>query len=355
VLGVVVLISVYRLRERPALKYLGVIFVGMAVWVNSHGSFVIGLVMVGIWLAERLWLAFNNREGGFKWMAGKDLRWAAAGSLAALAAVLINPRGLSVLDYILGMFSSPVIQQLVPEWAPPQLGSLGGSLFFASLVITSVVLIFSSERPGLFQIFSIVFFAGLGLKTYRGSPWFGIVAAPILAGHLALIKNRFSRRLPKEPLRAAPYLNLSLAAGLVILGFASLPWWKDRIPLPEQKTGLVSLETPIEAVNFLLDQQYPGQLYHYLPYGSYLIWAAQPDYPVFVDTRLELYPLSHWIDYLSIWNAEPNWEKKLDSYEVRTLLLSKIDQEKLVEAVEQSSRWMKVYEDQRAVIFRIND
>ena len=35
-------------------------------------------------------------------------------------------------------------------------------------------------------------------------------------------------------------------------------------------------------------------------YGSYLIWALYPDHKVFIDARVELYPLDVWEDYIAI-------------------------------------------------------
>jgi hypothetical protein len=86
-------------------------------------------------------------------------------------------------------------------------------------------------------------------------------------------------------------------------------------------------------------------------FGSYLIWAAQPDYRVFVDPRIELYPRQIWEDYIIITNALPGWEEYLERYGVRTLMLSPVDQVKLIEAVEASGAWRQVYRDQAAVIY----
>ena len=71
----------------------------------------------------------------------------------------------------------------------------------------------------------------------------------------------------------------------------SLPWFKHLLPLPLKKAGLISYETPVAATQVLLREHPPGPIFNEQGFGSYLIWAAQPDYPVFVDTRLELYPL----------------------------------------------------------------
>jgi hypothetical protein len=70
-----------------------------------------------------------------------------------------------------------------------------------------------------------------------------------------------------------------------------------------------------------------------MSFGSYMIWAAQPTYKVFVDSRIELYTPEIWQDYLSISNALGDWEQTLGEYEVNSLMLSPSEQALLVEKV----------------------
>jgi hypothetical protein len=88
-----------------------------------------------------------------------------------------------------------------------------------------------------------------------------------------------------------------------------------------------------------------------MSFGSYLIWAAQPEYPVFVDGRIELYSIEVWRDYLDISNAQGDWELLLERSGVNTLMLSRTEQPRLVEAVEASDQWMLVHEDDAALVF----
>ena len=88
-----------------------------------------------------------------------------------------------------------------------------------------------------------------------------------------------------------------------------------------------------------------------MSFGSYLIWSAQPDYPVFVDGRIELYPTTVWMDYLEISQASGDWEQRLQAYGVHTLMLSIKEQPGLVEAVTNNPYWELVYEDEAALVF----
>ena len=126
-------------------------------------------------------------------------------------------------------------------------------------------------------------------------------------------------------------------------------WW-HVLPLPPDKAGLISRETPVEATRFLLQNDPPRQLFHDQAFGSYLIWAAQPQYPVFVDPRIDLYPAEVWLDYLHIAGAGCDWEGLLERYGVNTLMLNPQEQAALIAAASQSPDWQVVYQDAQAVI-----
>jgi len=147
-----------------------------------------------------------------------------------------------------------------------------------------------------------------------------------------------------------------LINGFVIAFFGlsailSLPWFKNHLPYPPQKAGLISFETPTLATQELMESAYAQEVFHSMSFGSYLIWAAQPEYPVFVDSRIELYPAEIWRDYLLISAALTGWDDLLDQYQVNTLMLSPTDQSTLITAVEAHRQWERVYQDSAAEIF----
>ncbi len=104
------------------------------------------------------------------------------------------------------------------------------------------------------------------------------------------------------------------------------------------------------ATDFLLSEQPQGPLFNEVSFGSYLAWAAQPAYPVFVDPRIELYPLDLWLDYLNVSAAQGDWEQRLNKYGVQTLMLSPTTQPALVAAAQGSPEWTEIYADGSAVI-----
>ena len=372
-LAALFLLAIHAYRRKPQRRWLIVFPLGMMLWVNCHGTFPIGLLLIGLWLADEAWNILKVQLLESKWPALRPLIAPTAALLAATVACLANPRGTGILAYVSGISANPVIQNLVPEWAAPSLGSLAGKLFLGGLLLASAILALSPRRPSAFQLLSFLAFAGLGLKTSRGSIWFGIVMAPTLAEHLAQIGKAVSQResekarkrggeqatilhspfstlhspLPTHhsPLSIQTLLNAILAGLLLVGAGLSLPWFKDLWPMSPSKAGLISAETPVAATDFLLQEHLPGPVFHNMAYGSYLIWAAQPEYPVFVDSRIELYSPEIWFDYLKISAGQGDWEERLQMYGIHTLMLSRQEQPGLVRAATESPHWKRVYED----------
>ncbi len=318
--------------------WLVVFPLGMVLWVNTHGSFLIGLLLIGLMVVGR---AIEGRRA--RCSPALPGRFLLAFGLAALATGL-NPRGFGGYAYLIMMARNPVIQTMVPEWAPPGLDR-HGLLFYGVLALTAALLVIPPRRAPLPGVLIAGALALLGLRTSRGIVWFGMAAAPVLAAQIHAL-------WPEHPgRRGVPALNALFLALLGGMALAALPWFKGWWPLPAAKAGLISAETPVTATAFLLRERPPGPLFHALSFGSYLIWAAQPDYPVFVDTRLELYPMAIWEDYLAISAAAPGWEGRLARYGVCTLMLSPVEQPALLEAVARSPGWERVYQDEVASIW----
>ena len=355
-LGVLFLVAIHSFRSGGKRLWLLLLPLGMLVWANSHGSFVIGLVFIGIWVGDEIWQIIVDHYRGLDKKSYENL-WASLINFGITALVcLVNPRGFGIITYVSNLTSDVTVQNFVPEWAPPTFGNIYGIMFFSVLMLSAVVLAISPKRPDFSQLAAFVIFGVLGLKTTRGVVWFGIVMAPILAVHLADVLAAYRReRSPEIKKTANPVINWILVGIILAAAVISLPWFKNSLPFPRSKAGLISSGTPVEATEFLIAEQLPGRLFNEMGFGSYLIWSAYPDYLVFADPRIELYPLETWWDYSAVENALPGWENLLDQYGIQTLLLNPTTQAPLVGALEDSQDWIIKYEDQAAAIYtRIN-
>ncbi|MEI6502005.1 MAG: hypothetical protein WCP21_13375, partial [Armatimonadota bacterium] len=344
-LAALYLLLIYGYRRRPDLSWRWVLLFPliMLVWVNCHGSFPLGIVLLGMWFLEGL------GRPGRRWLL----------PLVALAlttpAMLLNPQGAGIFAYLSAMSHNPVVRQL-PEWAPASLATKDGIAYFLLLAAALVLLGLSRRRLTAWHVLTFVGFAALAGSTGRAIIWFGMFIAPVLA---ELLGGMLSAKADagagpaageKAPDRVERIINGVLAAGLIALMLVTLPWFKDRLPMSPQKAGLISSETPVAATQYLLDHRLPPRLFADMAYGSYLIWAAQPQYKVFTDPRVELYSQSVWQQYETLSAAGPGWGNLLDRRGVNTLMLDLTQQAALVAAACHSPRWREVYRDQRTAI-----
>ena len=131
-LGAIFLYTMQRYRSTSNPLLLAVLPVGMLVWVNSHGSFPVGLMLLGIWFGDEFWQASLARWRG-KWYSNKKVLIAGIVLLISAAICLLNPRGIGIGSYLASMGTNPIVQNTVPEWLPPSITSPIGPLFFASI------------------------------------------------------------------------------------------------------------------------------------------------------------------------------------------------------------------------------
>jgi len=346
------LLAIYEYNHNSRWYWLIVFPLGMLIWVNSHGTFLIGLVLIGIWWGQKIWEMIKLRKNAENPVNRKP--FFIPGIILGITglACLINPRGLGIINYLKTLTSNSVVQNLVVEWAPPTLNTLMGVIFFCGLMGSAILLAISPKRPNFLQICIFLVFGILGLKTSRGIVWFGLVMAPIVAEHLSIIVNNFRKaERPSGNQEGSRILNILFIIVIFATGVISLPWFKNLLPLPPAKAGLISAETPVQATQILLDRKPPGELFNAMSFGSYLIWAAYPQYQVFVDSRIELFSEKVWSDYLNLSNANDDWEASLRDYGVNTLMLSPMEQPILIKAVQKSGEWDLLFQDLSTLIF----
>ena len=351
-LGVLILVGIYEFRRTKKKAWILLFPLAMLIWANSHGSFPIGLVLLGFWLVDEVITAIREGYSQPFFQRFEQVIPPTLALVLSSLACLLNPRGLGLLSYLSNMAKNQVVQLYATEWAPSTLNTLGGFIFLVGLLVLGIVLSISPKRPGLFQLLCFLVLGLLGLKYTRGIIWFGIGMAPVMTDHLAAIFEKVGiKRSTAEPTPVMRRVNLLFASLLLLLAFFSLPWFKRYLPLSKQKIGILSNETPVEATKFLLANNLPGNIFHDMAFGSYLIWAAQPQYPVFVDSRLELYPIQIWNDYIMISTGNCQWEELIQKYGFRTLMLSRQNQASLMQKIEDSGKWILEYEDPNVALY----
>jgi hypothetical protein len=260
------------------------------------------------------------------------------------AATLVTPFGPSVWSYALDIASNDTIRHWVAEWRAPTLTSVAGAAFWLSgLVVVAIAVVRRRRVQPMDAVRLIVFFA-LGAPAIRGTLWWALAAPAVIAGWFAA-----ERGLDREPEPRRPDAFAVVAAACVL---ALLPIALFLRAGTDPVTG-ASIRLAADAPQVLVDatrQALPrgSRLLVYQPFASWFEFSS-PEYPVMVDSRIELYGDQVWRDYDRATGAEEDWAEILDRYAVEGVVLP--PEAVLKDDLAQSARWTELIDGPAGSVF----
>jgi hypothetical protein len=308
-----------------------------ALWINVHGSFIFGFVILAVVLAS----AFLDVEWGLvvaqPWPRTSRKTLALASALA-VPALFLNPVGPKLIWYPIDfmMFNQPLNLRSIFEWQEPDFGSVRGALLLVIAGLVVVVALIRSAKVGIHELLLLAAVFYFAVRHVRMEFMFGVVAAPILCRLLAGAWDRYhperDRILPNAVL-------MLIAAGAVALAFPS------SSALAEQ----VNKANPVKAIEFLQRSGLSGHMLNDYAYGGYLIWTA-PERPVFIDGRADVYePAGVLADYMGFTTLEADPQFLLSKYRIDYCLFPQ--EAPVARVLPLIPGWRKVYSAEKAIIF----
>ena len=266
-------------HRRVTLGFAALVVVLQALWVNCHGGYSLGLLLLALWAVERSARPASGPDSRGAEPARAWMLFAAA-ALASLA----NPYGVHLLAHGATELSSRYASQHILEWRPTFSlpSSFAAPYAFAAFAL---VLALSARRSG---------------RPRRRHLW-------LVAGALALAALRSSRMINLFALAALPALAEAIdpepgaarrardqwiaAAGLAVF----LVWFTATGRLNALTAGIGRPgwtpdedRVPAGAVAFLRGVHATGAVFHTYADGAYLVGMA-PEWPALVDPRSALF------------------------------------------------------------------
>jgi hypothetical protein len=348
------LLDDYRFKRRDRLWLLPVL---MVLWVNIHGGFVLGLILIGIYQAPAFVskLLFNFHEKMFD-------RKLLIVQILSILATFANPEGFRIYEYIYTVLRDPSSQQFVVEWLPPAINNAQGIfLFFLPFFTATLVLILVRCRIDPVDLYIYLVFSFFGFSASRNSIYFLFAIAPIVARYMPAGKTDQAQpdREPDKPAllpanakpsKQAGILNLVFVCAALIAVVIHSPWIKSGI----YDKSLLEANTPIGAMDFIDKNSLEGNIFHPQIFGDYLIWRLWPKQHSFIDGRVHLFGES-FIRYYQRILRDSNWEELLKKFDIRYLLLCKEGKggspEHMINTARSSPSWTVLHEDEVSVLF----
>jgi hypothetical protein len=309
----------------------------MLVWINTHGSWIIGLgAIFAYWICGLK----EFRLGGIEakaWTFSERIQISSVFMLC-LAVLPITPYGTRLLAYPFTVESSlPISFANVIEWKPMPFDIAAGKLFLA-ILIGFLILQVVYRLSWRLEEFALLL---IGITTATLHMRFVLIFVPFC---VPLLANIFARWLPAYERRKEHYvLNTILIAGVAL----AMLWFR---PTRASIASKVAREFPVGAVNYIRQHSVPGPMFNDYWFGGYLLWALGPEHKVFLDGRSELYEAGGVLsDYIHITYLEPGALTLLKDYRVKSCLMQ--HNAPLATVLAALPEWKKVYSDGTSVLF----
>lgn len=330
----------HRSRAMQAPKELYWLPVLMVLWVNTHGSFLIGYTLIGAY--------------GLEALITKNWRWfkqLLVIGIACVFAVLINPYGIGIYAAALRTLDS-VTTAYITEWLPFVFGkSLGFSVWLLIFILAAGFR--DRTIPLADKIISCIWLLAM-FSSVRNGNYFVLVSAPFVAISLTtLLKDLESIRTRRVDAIAKLEATISpapmLAVTLAVVIASGL--WIDRlkgksyVTLPEYdvQAGVAYVEKNLAGMNVLNDYNFGGRLIYY----------TQSRTKVFVDGRAgTAYPEATLSEYLRFMNLEKGWEEIISKYNIQAIFVA--NGQRFAQAYvagQYHAQWKQVYRDSVSSVY----
>jgi len=333
----------------------------MLLWVNLHGGFAIGFVLLVVAFSGEIIKGLGIRDwrpvlSEVERLEIRDSKWARIGvaGFACAAAACLNPYGAQMLFYPFRTVSIGVLQNLIQEWQSPNFHQREAQVFIVMLLATAAAIGFSRRRLDLTDFLLFAAFTALSLLAWRNVAAFAMVVAPILMRYANSAVEELQSKYPTLKINPSGRTNRESPKGLwvnwlivIIIAFAVTIKTVDAMSAKTNNDAIAKL-APVKATEYLKANPVSGKMFNAYNFGGYLIWALYPDQLVYVDGRTDLYDDDLLNEYLNTALAGDGWEKVLIDRDVRVVFVETASP--LARALAASPGWSVKYQDKLASV-----
>lgn len=330
------LIILERFRQgRPRLLWaLPILFL---IWVNSHGTFILGFGALAIYLVGGS-LSVRAAGGWSKPWTPTQRRQLGLTILLCGLASLVTPYGIRLVIFpVQFMALQPISTRIVTEFQPLPLSSFQGVLFLACILLFCGAIVARRLYCQFPDLLLLAVAAGGTFLHARVIVLFVPVFAPFLAELLA-------RWLPGPQVEKGRTLTNALLIACILAGIVG--FFPSKSTLQE----VSKLIAPVDAASFLGSRPDIERTFTYYDWGSFLLFDLGPTRKVFIDGRLNLYERDAVFgDYLEALSTEMGLRTLLRKYDIDSCLVPRGSP--AIKFLEASPQWKQVYSDRISVIF----
>lgn len=327
-------------------------------WANLHGGFFVGIALICTYAigagTEELLLGSRQNVGV------RSRKYLLAATACAVAS-LLNPYGYRLHIHIVQYLGTSFYFARISEFLSIDFHSFTAAYFETMLMLAIAAAAWHLRSRRFTHALLLLSWSHLALFSARNIPIFAVVAVPGISvavrewlnGEVWSRSFKGSHRELETGVEviAERYRGRSwhLAPCFALLVFAVLlthPGHRKVLRAEFDKSRF-----PVDAAGFLSQQHWvsPIRPYASWQWGGYLIYRLWPSLTVFDDGRTDFYGPAFVNEGLRVWDADPDWSKILDRYQVNAALLP-VDSA-LATVMRERDDWKPVYQDRVAVLF----
>jgi hypothetical protein len=330
-LAVLIVLEWFRRGVSWSLCTLPLVFL---LWVNTHGTFIVGIGVVVVFLCSGLKSFQLGNIEVIAWTQKQRVQLGLA-LLGSLAVLPLTPYGsqLAVYPFDL-MLNQPLVQANIIEWQQLPFNEQFGKIFLGVIVLVIVLQILFRFTWGLGELLLAMGSAVWACLHARMLLLFVPFLAPIFATMLARLIPPYQRTKDHYVLNAA----LMAAVALAMIHY---------FPSGDSLQKKVDASFPVQAVAYLDSHDVPGPMLNNYYFGGYLVGTG---HRVFVDGRADIYERSGILaDVIALTQMRTRPLAFLDRYHIGSCLLMR--DEPLAVILAATPKWKRVYSDGTAAIF----
>lgn len=330
------LIVLQRLRQKGTAP-LWVLPLLFCLWANTHGSWLIGLIIfsivIGAGLVKGSWGLIDAKP----WSTSQIRKLAISWGLS-VAALFVNPFGARLVTYPLDLaFRQKLNIAHVAEWVSVDFHTLRGKMVLGLIVVLLLTALVRRSRWTLTESLVLLFALYSGLTYIRFLVLLAIIAAPVIAKALDFFPPY---RLELE----TPIVN---AVVVIAMLCAMVHYWPKAAELQRS----VDDDYPTQVLPYLKVHPPAGPMLNFYLWGGYLGWNNN-DVKVFIDSRVDIFEYTGVLqDYLNLLSLQ-NPEAILDKYHIQSVLFPR--EEPLTHVLQMDPRWRTTYSDELSVLLERN-
>jgi hypothetical protein len=317
-----------------------------AVWANSHGSFVIGPIVVSIFaFGEGIEAIRRGELLPSRLRVQKGLVEAAPYLAAAVAMLLVslaNPLGPQIFHFVLSVSGSEAFKLGIGEWQPtlsdPFMGHPGFWIFIGCLALTVAMAATFWRRLTATDVLLWLAFLIIAMTRLRYIVWFGFVAMFVcsrLAGAGSWRPAWERAALGMSTLACAMGIALALQFGNA---YGAYPYFARSLDLTEPM--IEQLSKPAMT----------GNVFNSYELGAELIYLTYPRLRPSMDSRADSYGESYFLMQLNFLEDEAPLRAYLADFDVKYMLLTWRDFELLKKMPGLKDSWKMQFADHKAVL-----